>query len=680
MVNFWKFIKTCKPKAKSVFSILAIASVVSLSIFSTLKLGATAPRFNFMQNDYELLRGANLTKGESVWKDPVAGNVGDTFQAIVYYHNGMIDTVAENTKIKVTLPKETTNKSAKLSISLSADNAATITDTIVNGKIVGASGLTINLDNNADLALVPGSVKWYPDQLQNTDLAVSLPYSQTGDEITTTGVNIGNIAGCWEYAGYLVFNIKSTAKPALTPILSVDKTVRNISTKEIAYTDLTKAHANEIAEFKIEVTDNGQTNLENVILKDQLPAELSYVSNSMVMNKDNQPQNLTDAVANQIFTTGWNSGTLNINKKITLIFSTKAPSAIWSEKTVTNTFTATSGALSKSDTAKVTLVPEISSIVQHKTAKNLTSGKDAIVQNINGKNIQTVSAVAGDEIKYTLSTSNSVANTVAGNYVIEDGITDILEYADVISISDGGSVVAGTSGNDAMLVRWPAVSIAYNQPITRTFSVKVKNPLPTNPQNGYHFDYQMYNVYGDEVIVTISKPAPLTPILNIDKLVRNVTTSEITFVKSNKATVGDTIEYLINFGNSGVGVAKNVRIVDVLPAGLKYISGTGVLSISGGAEGKLTDDIIASGVIITEIPAGQSGYIKLSAVSTSAIKNKTVLTNTSVLSMGELKMNSSASTEFSVKTTLPKTGSDLAVIVAIAGLLFIPLAYRVTKF
>ena len=679
------FIKKLKPKSKYLLGILAIAIIVSQSAFALTKLSAYSPRFNFLQGDHEMFRGANKTNDDSVWRDPVSGNAGDTFEGIIYYHNGVIDTIAENTRIKVSIPAQTFGNTATLSATISADNTETVSDTIIDGQIVGLSGLTVNLNEDANLELVPGSVMWYPDQTNNQDVAVVLPNGQTGDEITSAnGVNIGDINGCWQYSGYLAFQFKSDKITA--PALDVEKSVRNNTRNETNFFERTNGWENDLVEFKIITENSGTATAENVILKDTLPADLTFVSASMKIyrNGSTVAENLSDQVASAVFADGWNIGDLPAGAISTVYFSASAPTEISVARLVTNIARVTSGSLSDLDEAKVNLLPtEALFIVINKNAKNLTSGQLSSPRVIAGREVLALDAVAGETIEYTLITRNS-GNAVAGNYQIQDGISDILEYGDVISVSNSGSVIAGTVGNDATLVSYPAVTIAVSETVVRTFTVKVKNPLPANTANGFSFDMQMYNRYGDEVIVLLSRPTPpaVLPLLHLDKTVRNFTINETNFVESNSAIAGDTVEYLIAFSNSGNGSADMIRIIDRLPDGLFYLTGSTVISINGEQERSLPDGITADGVLLESLSAGSNGYIRFKVITNRDIRAGIEFVNTADLIDNGVTISDNAKTVikapvmFAVVKTLPKTGADnisvaLIVAVALSGMLFL---------
>jgi len=329
-----------------------------------------------------------------------------------------------------------------------------------------------------------------------------------------------------------------------------------------------------------------------------------------------------------------------------------------------------SGILSDSDDAKVTLLPcAAPNIVKNKDAKNLTTGEVATANNVGGTIMKTVNAKSGDVIEYTLTTKNT-GNAVAEDFQITDGINDILEEANFVSASDSGSVfVTGFAGDDHKMIQYPTVDIAAGETVVRTFTVKVMDPLPSNPQNGYSYDHKLYNFYGDKVLVVISIPTPPVklPYLNIAKTVRNVSSNESAFVESNYATIGDTLEYKVAFSNTGDADADSVVFSDILPAHLVYLNGSTVISVNGGAETALADGIVGNGVALDKITVGESGYIKFRVIADKTVVNNSNLINTAYLTDNGVTISDTASTIFRI-SALPKTGANTIVVAIIAGL------------
>lgn len=505
MRKFWEKIK----RGLSAFVVTAFLAQAILPATAQ----ASGPVFNSMNGDKELLRGANVTNAEQTWNDPITGNAGDTFAGLVYYHNGTDNTVAQNTRVKVTIPAQTSGKTADLQAVIRADNASPVSDS-----------LTVNLNSDAKIEFIPGSVVWYPDQNQQPGVSAPLPLGQSGDEIVSAnGLNLGSINGCWEYAGFVVFKFKTIkSNPAL--------------------------------------------------------------------------------------------------------------------------------------------------IVTSKIAKNLTTGTE-------GTDIK---ASAGDQIRYTLTTSNTGGS--ATSVTVSDNVSDILDYADLVSSSENGVFNGST-------ITWPAVNIDAGATLTKTFTVKVKNPLPTTAQSGYRFDWIMYNVYGNAVYVRLTPPVTEDANLIVDKTVRNFTAGETIFVESNEAYAGDTLEYKIVFRNTGLGNADSVTISDVLPANVSYIVGTTVISQVDSAERSLADGITGNGVTVN-VPAGSYGYIKFKVITSAGIAGGEILINTAHLKYASKDASDTASTKIKVKsatpivkgTELPKTGAETLVIGAMlalaAGIYFI---YRERK-
>jgi uncharacterized repeat protein (TIGR01451 family) len=126
-------------------------------------------------------------------------------------------------------------------------------------------------------------------------------------------------------------------------------------------------------------------------------------------------------------------------------------------------------------------------------------------QNINDANNTT--ANPGDSLTYTLFITNKggkVAENIALSGEYAEDISDILEYATVTSLQDGAL------NKDTGKITWPAVTIEPGKTIQKTFSVKIKDPLPATPislSDPLSFDYEMHNKYGRTVVVKLDRPA-----------------------------------------------------------------------------------------------------------------------------------------------------------------------------
>ncbi|HYH36554.1 MAG TPA: hypothetical protein VD706_03580, partial [Candidatus Saccharimonadales bacterium] len=107
-----------------------------------------------------------------------------------------------------------------------------------------------------------------------------------------------------------------------------------------------------------------------------------------------------------------------------------------------------------------------------------------------------------DVITYTLYAKNNGKATVK-NYLFEESLDDISVYADITDLH-GGTM-------DSMhKVAWPATFIEPGKTATVKVTVKVKDPVPqtpVTPNDPYHYDLTMTNVYGNTVTIKL----PVTP-------------------------------------------------------------------------------------------------------------------------------------------------------------------------
>jgi len=245
------------------------------------------PAFNFRPSDSDFLTAKDITTN-SGFVDPLATHAGDTAEIAVYYHNGVIDSTAQNAVAKVVLPTDTST-SHLITGSIKADNAPEVTGTIVGGSEIGKKDLTITSDVNTTLQFISGSVKLLrcnnSAATSSSDcglVQINFPTGVNPDTIVTSGVNFGNIQGCFQFSGFITFEVKlnstivSTPTPSPTPqqaTLQLKKLVRRAGTNE-TFSTSTTANPGQQLEYDITVRniDNAST-ANNITLLDTLPAD-----------------------------------------------------------------------------------------------------------------------------------------------------------------------------------------------------------------------------------------------------------------------------------------------------------------------------------------------------------------------------------------------------------------------
>lgn len=115
-------------------------------------------------------------------------------------------------------------------------------------------------------------------------------------------------------------------------------------------------------------------------------------------------------------------------------------------------------------------------------------------------------ARANDKITYNLFVKNTSNNTAVKGFQIEENITDVLEYSDIVDLH-GGTI------NDENIVKWPKVDIDVGATVQRQITVMIKDPLPQTPvssSNPGSFDCVMTNVYSDTVNIKLKCGAAKT--------------------------------------------------------------------------------------------------------------------------------------------------------------------------
>lgn len=165
---------------------------------------------------------------------------------------------------------------------------------------------------------------------------------------------------------------------------------------------------------------------------------------------------------------------------------------------------------------------------------------------------------SGDRIEYRLSVKNVGKTT--GTYTIEDNLSDVLDYANIID-TGGGTLLkqdTNTPVERVGTITWPAVEIQPGATITKIVNVQVKSPIPATPRNAGNpesYDCQMINTFaGNQTIARINCPTP--------KLVEQVV-SELphTGVTENLLFAGGVLAVVVFFYTRARQMKKEVRLI-----------------------------------------------------------------------------------------------------------------------
>ena len=636
-----KLKKILRSKSAKIFAIILMAGILAMSFAPA--ISADGPIFNGLPGDQKLIRGANSTQnpGSATWSDPVAGKSGDAVAVLVYYHNFIEGTTAKNTRISIALPsgeKQTQILNAKLW----AANAEAVKDT-----------LTINSNQTQGVEYIPGSTVWYPNR-QGSPEGTGQPLP---DGITTpAGVNLNGIKGCWQYAGYVLFQVRlkhMPTPPPTNPNIALEKFVSktNLGHGIFDWRKEIEATRSEEVAFRLSFNNDGDAAAGNVVVKDNLPAGLTFIpgSGTIYRSTGNSP------VGAELFGSGASIGTFGRGESAYIIFKARVADVSIQTVLVNTGIITVAGGLRDEDQARVIVkIPAVPEIEKSKNAWNITQNIDAT----------RVPAKEGDVIEYHLITKN-IGNGTQMNFIVSDDLSDVLDNAQIISIGNSGHMEGNT-------IVYPSINIAAGQRIDFTFKVKVFS----QPANS---DLEMRNIYGNWVIIIIEKRPPViqNPHLTIEKMVRDVSQNETTYVKENNAKSGDTLEYKMVIKNDGDSDALNVTLRDVLPIPVSYVASSLSIILPNG-QVITTVDLFKQNISLGNLKPGETITAVFQAKVNSEIACGSKIENKAIATAGELKAKSFAYTNVvcqviptptpQVKgiTTLTPTGTPLETLAIIA--------------
>jgi len=292
----------------------------------------------------------NSTYGENV--DLQAGK---EYEVYAYYHNNAASNlndaahnykgIARNATMRVQMPATIkAGEKARVTAFVGASNANP-------GQVWDEAYGTAKGD--FALRYVPGSAKIHSNGAVN---GKTLP-----DSLYTTGTPLGydaldgNLPGCNKFAGYVTFKIHVDQ-----PNFEVNKTVSKSGENKFA--EQVSVAPNDEVDYKIQYKNTGTTQQDSVVIKDKLPAGVSYVAGSTLVANSKTGGQYKAIDDNGVTARGINLGSYAPNGNVYVKFKAKITSndklAKCGVNTLINTATAETPNGSKSDTANVVVTKE----------------------------------------------------------------------------------------------------------------------------------------------------------------------------------------------------------------------------------------------------------------------------------------------------------------------------------
>ncbi len=184
-----------------------------------------------------------------------------------------------------------------------------------------------------------------------------------------------------------------------------------------------------------------------------------------------------------------------------------------------------------------------------KVVKNVTQLKD---------DANNTTAKPGDRLEYKLSVKNT-GNTT-GSYAIQDNLSDVLEYTDLVD-NGGGTLSkkdAFTPVEKVNVISWPTITLKPGETIQKIVSVQVKATIPATPQsisNPESYNCRLVNNFsGHQTTIMVDCPAPKVVEQVVAELPKTGATENMIFA-------GATLAIVAYFYARARQVKKEVRLI-----------------------------------------------------------------------------------------------------------------------
>lgn len=350
--------------------------------------------------------------------------------------------------------------------------------------------------------------------------------------------------------------------------LSVLMGVRNIDNNQSFPTSYVSVYPGQKLEFSISLENSGETDLNNLVIKDILPWQIKYVSGTTSIDGS--------AASDGITTGGLNIDSITQGDTKVIIFQAQVGSVatIGSlQKTLINQASLTGSGLNISRSLNI--------FVNQSSSQNTGSVQNTLVSTTKevlsynetkGQDATMVSANPGDTIRFYLLNRNNNSIAIA-NYEIKNDISDILKAGEITS--NGGGNAIGSN------LTFPAANIPSDSTISKEFTVKIKAAESWNNVN------QISDTYGNSVAINLEKPyvAP-EPNLTVSKTVSNLTWvngSDVQVV----ARPNDQLQFTIEVVNTSPVMVGDVKVVENIPQKINFVNAEG-----GGSYNSLTSQAV----------------------------------------------------------------------------------------
>lgn len=310
------------------------------------------PNWGDERNSVLVRDGASTSNND--WRDELQVQDGKEYTIKMIVHNNAADNlnlVATNVRVNADIPT-TTGTEASIQSAIMSDNASPqkIWDNVV-----------LKSDKRFNVAFVPGSARYY-NNINNTT-GFQLPDSLISAAGTPVGYEQmdGNLKGCFQYSGFLYYKVKVYGE--LTANYEMSKQVRkHVEGQKGNWQKSVAVNPGEKVDYLVSYKNTGTANQQNVVVKDSLPAKVTYNPGSTRLFNESNPAPLGMVASDNITTAnGINVGDYAPQTNALVTFTATTPQAqdlACGNNTLRNTAFVETDNGNKQDTADVTITKE----------------------------------------------------------------------------------------------------------------------------------------------------------------------------------------------------------------------------------------------------------------------------------------------------------------------------------
>lgn len=308
-------------KAKSLPKRMMLVALAAAITLPSANLAVTAQNQVLMEGHTQAL---NVTAGETEYKDVTNAMVDEVVQVQLWQHNRELPEGAKatNNRVKFTVPNAP-GATQVISGTSSADNANTVTDTttvnlsLERARIEYMSGTAMFRYNKGAQDGNPACITGmnFPPAECYATVAIS-------DEVVANGVNLdavrgGPLHGCNAYHETVTIQVRVKAD-----VVSIQKFVRHLGQAASDWKLSATAKPGDDLEYKIQFKNEGNTQLNDVMVGDNMPMYNTYVDGTTKLYNGNHPNGL--AITNDNITRGGiNVGNYGVGSSAYVIIQVK---------------------------------------------------------------------------------------------------------------------------------------------------------------------------------------------------------------------------------------------------------------------------------------------------------------------------------------------------------------------